>query len=97
MVTPRSSSGISLPLFFHRTFDAHGSVGQLRVAHITFRISYAAVAVRARAAGLNPNLEERARDLGASAVGAFRFVTLPLSLRRRSPRARCWRSRCFDD
>src|SRR6185295_16044665 len=36
------------------------------------------ITVRARAAGLNPQLEEAARDLGASAVGAFGYVTLPL-------------------
>ena len=34
--------------------------------------------VRARAVGLDPRLEEAARDLGASAWGAFRHVTLPL-------------------
>ena len=37
-----------------------------------------AVVVRSRAAGMNPHLEEAARDLGASAWGAFRHVTLPL-------------------
>ena len=39
---------------------------------------YVAITVRARAASLDPRLEEAARDLGASAVGAFRHVTLPL-------------------
>jgi spermidine/putrescine transport system permease protein len=34
--------------------------------------------VRARAAGMDDRLEEAARDLGASAFGAFRYVTLPL-------------------
>ena len=33
---------------------------------------------RARAAGMDPRLEEAARDLGATALGAFRYVTLPL-------------------
>jgi ABC-type spermidine/putrescine transport system permease subunit II len=45
---------------------------------VTFCISYVAVTVRARAAGMDPRLEEAARDLGASAWGAFRYVTLPL-------------------
>ena len=78
MVTPEIVVGLSLLLFFLQLFDAHGSVGQLQLAHITFCISYVAVVVRARAAGMDPNLEEAARDLGASALGAFRFVTLPI-------------------
>jgi spermidine/putrescine transport system permease protein len=78
MVTPEIVMGLSLLLFFLQVFDAHGSIVQLWVAHITFCISYVAVVVRARAANMNPQLEEAARDLGASAWGAFRFVTLPL-------------------
>jgi spermidine/putrescine transport system permease protein len=78
MVTPEIVMGLSLLLFFLQLFGAHGSVAQLWVAHITFCISYVAVVVRARAANMNPQLEEAARDLGATAWGAFRFVTLPL-------------------
>ena len=78
MVTPEIVMGLSLLLFFLQVFDAHGSVVQLWVAHITFCISYVAVVVRARAANMDPQLEEAARDLGASAWGAFRYVTLPL-------------------
>ena len=40
---------------------------QLSIAHITFCVSYVAIVVRARAAGMDPRLEEAARDLGASA------------------------------
>ena len=78
MVTPEIVMGLSLLLFFLQLFDGRGSVGQLSIAHATFCISYVAVVVRARAAHLNPALEEAARDLGASAFGAFRYVTLPL-------------------
>jgi spermidine/putrescine transport system permease protein len=78
MVTPEIVMGLSLLLFFLQLFDARGSVGQLSIAHATFCISYVAVVVRARAANMNPALEEAARDLGASAWGAFRYVTLPL-------------------
>jgi len=78
MVTPEIVMGLSLLLFFLQVFGGHGSVVQLWVAHITFCISYVAVVVRARAASMNPQLEEAARDLGASAWGAFRYVTLPL-------------------
>ena len=78
MVTPEIIMGISLLIFFTQLFDQNGSLGQIAIAHITFCISYVAITVRARAASLDPRLEEAARDLGASAVGAFRHVTLPL-------------------
>ena len=78
MVTPEIVMGLSLLLFFLQLFDARGSIVQLWIAHVTFCISYVAVVVRARAANMNPALEEAARDLGASAWGAFRYVTLPL-------------------
>ena len=80
MVTPEILMGISLAIFFFQLFGAIGSLGQISLAHITFCISYVAVTVRARAAGMDPKLEEAARDLGASAWGAFRFVTVPLIL-----------------
>jgi spermidine/putrescine transport system permease protein len=78
MVTPEIVMGLSLLLFFIQLFDSNGSFGQLSLAHITFCISYVAITVRARAAGMNPQLEEAARDLGDSALGALRHVTLPL-------------------
>jgi spermidine/putrescine transport system permease protein len=78
MVTPEIIMGISLLIFFGQLFDQNGSLGQIAIAHITFCISYVAVTVRARASGMDPQLEEAARDLGASAWGAFRYVTLPL-------------------
>ena len=78
MVTPEIVMGLSLLIFFYQLFGARGSFTQLAVAHVTFCISYVAIVVRARAAGMDPRLEEAARDLGASALGAFRYVTLPL-------------------
>ena len=78
MVTPEIVMGLSLLLFFLQLFDSTGSFGQLSIAHVTFCISYVAITVRARAAGLNPQLEEAARDLGDTALGALRHVTLPL-------------------
>jgi spermidine/putrescine transport system permease protein len=80
MVTPEIIMGISLLIFFFQVFGAVGSIGQISIAHVTFCISYVAVTVRARASGMDPRLEEAARDLGASAWGAFRYVTVPLIL-----------------
>lgn len=78
MVTPEIVLGLSLLLFFLQLFDSRGGFGQLSIAHVTFCLSYVAITVRARAVSLDPHLEEAARDLGASALGAFRHVTLPL-------------------
>jgi spermidine/putrescine transport system permease protein len=78
MVTPEIVMGLSLLLFFVALFDTRGSFAQLSIAHITFCVSFVAVTVRSRAVDLDPQLEEAARDLGASALGAFRHVTLPL-------------------
>ena len=80
MVTPEIIMGISLLIFFTQLLSAVPALGRISLAHITFCISYVAVVVRARAANMDPRLEEAARDLGASAVGAFRYVTLPLIL-----------------
>ncbi len=78
MVTPEIIMGISLLIFFYQAIGGVGSVLQIVIAHITFCISYVAVTVRARAIGMDARLEEAARDLGATALGAFRYVTLPL-------------------
>jgi spermidine/putrescine transport system permease protein len=48
------------------------------VAHTMFCLSFVAVTVRARVLGLDPSLEEAARDLGAGPWATFRLVTLPL-------------------
>jgi spermidine/putrescine transport system permease protein len=56
------------------------SLATVLVAHVVFSISYVALVVRARLAGLDPALAEAARDLGAGAWEVFRRVTLPLAL-----------------
>jgi spermidine/putrescine transport system permease protein len=78
MITPEIIMGISLLVFFFQLIGSTGSIVQISLAHVTFCISYVAITVRARAANLNPQLEEAARDLGASSLGAFRHVTVPL-------------------
>jgi spermidine/putrescine transport system permease protein len=47
------------------------------IAQVMFSIAYVAVTVRARMSGLDPSLEEAARDLGAGAIVTFFRVTLP--------------------
>jgi len=47
------------------------------IAHVAFTVSYVAVVVRARLAGLDRSLEEAAADLGAPPFRAFRDITFP--------------------
>ena len=47
------------------------------LAHTTFTLSYVALVVSARLQGLDPSLEDAARDLGATPLQAFWKVTLP--------------------
>lgn len=48
------------------------------IAHVMFSIAYVVVTVRARMSGLDPALEEAARDLGAGPITTFFKVTLPM-------------------
>ncbi|MBO0883181.1 MAG: ABC transporter permease [Mycobacterium sp.] len=47
------------------------------IAHVMFSVAYVVVTVRARMAGMDPALEEAARDLGAGPVMTFFRITLP--------------------
>lgn len=73
---------VALLLFFGLTRRWLGvgdlGLGIMILGHVTFQLPFVALVVRARAAGLDPALEEAARDLGATPVAAFRRVTLPL-------------------
>jgi len=48
------------------------------IAHVMFSVAYVVVTVRARMSGLDPALEEAARDLGAGPISTFFRVTLPV-------------------
>ena len=50
----------------------------LLIAHVMFCISFVVVVVRSRLIGFDRNLEEAAKDLGATPFQTFRLVTLPL-------------------
>ncbi|GLW04897.1 ABC transporter permease [Microtetraspora sp. NBRC 13810] len=50
------------------------------IAHVLFSVSFVAVTVRARVVGLDPSVEEAARDLGASSWVTFWRITFPMIL-----------------
>ena len=77
MVIPEVVLGAALLTFFG-TIGLRLSLVTVVIAHVVFSVSYVALVVRARLAGLDPALEEAARDLGAGPFETFRRVTLPL-------------------
>lgn len=77
MATPEVVSGASLlTLFINIGFP----LGQLTIfiAHVMFCVSFVIVTVKARLAGLDPQLEQAAMDLYANRTQTFFKITLPL-------------------
>lgn len=62
------------------TLGVDRGIATIVIAHVMLTTSFVAVTVRSRAALMDPNLEEAARDLGAGSLATFRHVTLPLIL-----------------
>jgi spermidine/putrescine transport system permease protein len=79
VVIPEIVLGAALVTFFGAV-ELRLSLLTVVVAHVAFSVSYVAIVVRARLAGVDPALEEAARDLGASPFETVRRVTLPLAL-----------------
>ncbi len=79
MATPEVVMGSSLLALFLNLRFPLGTVTVL-IAHIMFIISFVVVAVKARLQGMDPKLEEAARDLYAGPAATFRYVTFPLVL-----------------
>lgn len=77
IIIPEIAMAVMLLLFFILTHVQLG-LGTVILAHVAFCVSYVAVVVRARVAGLDRTLEEAAQDLYANEWQTFRRVTLPL-------------------
>ncbi len=75
--SPELVMGASLLSFFVSAGLGLG-LGTILISHVMFSISFVAVVVRARVLTLDPNLEEAARDLGASPFTTFWLVTFPM-------------------
>ena len=79
MATPEVVMGASLLALFVNLRFPLGTV-TVMMAHIMFIISFVVVTVKARLQGMDPRLEEAARDLYANPRSVFRYVTFPLVL-----------------
>jgi spermidine/putrescine transport system permease protein len=79
MATPEVVMGASLLALFLNLRFPLGMI-TVMVAHVMFIISFVVVTVKARLQGMDPRLEEAARDLYANPRAVFRYVTFPLVL-----------------
>ena len=82
VVIPDIAMAVALMLFYALVRGWLGlfelGMTTMVLAHVTFQIPFVAIIVRSRMAGLDPALEEAARDLGANSWQSFWHVTLPL-------------------
>ena len=76
LVMPEVILGLSLLLLFV-ALDLPRGFWTVTVSHATVTLCYATVVIQARLASFDLSLEEAARDLGCTPVGAFMKVTLP--------------------
>jgi spermidine/putrescine transport system permease protein len=74
---PEILMGVSLLVFFVMINLTLGLMSII-IAHIGFCISFVAIVVRSRLAGMDESLVEAARDLGATPLKAFWMITFPL-------------------
>jgi spermidine/putrescine transport system permease protein len=82
IIVPEICMGVAMLAFFSRIGWPSDlpwplNLGAITIAHVSFSFPFVAMIVRARLEGFNPELEEAARDLGASAWQTFRDVMLP--------------------
>src|SRR5690606_6789837 len=77
--TPEVVIGTSLLTLFE-SMKLRLGFTTLLIAHIMFTLSFVVVTVKARLSGIDPNLEEAARDLYANPWSTFWRITFPLAL-----------------
>jgi spermidine/putrescine transport system permease protein len=87
VIIPDVTMAVMMLLFFVQVFRFAGSLfgftggfglTTIILSHVAFNISFVAVVVRARLAGMDRVFEEAAADLYASPWRTFRHVTLPI-------------------
>ena len=77
LMIPEIILGMVLMAFFYMMNLPFGML-TLMIGHTVFCVPYILMEVKARLAGMDPSLEEAARDLGAGPFRAFWDIILPL-------------------
>ncbi|RTZ41766.1 ABC transporter permease [Candidimonas sp. SYP-B2681] len=83
LLIPGIVAGVAIYLAYLRLenfldMDIVGTYGGLVIAHVCLTIPWTVRLVSASMEGLDPSIEEAARNLGASSVVAFVRITLPM-------------------
>jgi spermidine/putrescine transport system permease protein len=83
IVVPEICMGVGMLVFFTKVLPWPSNLvwplnlGSIIIAHVSFSFPFVAVVVRARLASFNRELEEAAKDLGASEYRALMDVVVP--------------------
>jgi spermidine/putrescine transport system permease protein len=83
IVVPEICMGVALLVFFAKVLPwPQGlpwplNLGAIIISHITFSFPFVAIVVRARMGSFNRELEEAAKDLGATEWGTIRDIIIP--------------------
>jgi spermidine/putrescine transport system permease protein len=83
IVVPEICMGVAMLVFFTQVLPWPTSLpwplnlGAIIISHISFSFSFVAIVIRARLASFNRDLEEAAKDLGASEWRIFRDILIP--------------------
>jgi spermidine/putrescine transport system permease protein len=83
IVVPEISMGVAMLVFFAKVLPWPAglpwplNLGAIIIAHTSFCFPFVAIVIRARLASFNRQMEEAAKDLGASEWQAMRDVVIP--------------------
>ncbi len=83
IVVPEICMGVAMLVFFTQVMPWPTelpwpfNLGAIIISHISFSFSFVAIVIRARLASFNRELEEAAKDLGASEWRIFRDILAP--------------------
>ncbi|HEY2660471.1 MAG TPA: ABC transporter permease [Caulobacteraceae bacterium] len=83
IVVPEICMGVAMLVFFTQVMRWPTelpwpfNLGAIIISHISFSFSFVAIVIRARLASFNRELEEAAKDLGASEWRIFRDILVP--------------------
>jgi spermidine/putrescine transport system permease protein len=77
LVVPYIVLAVGLVILLHE-FGTSTSLAAVVAGHVVISLPYSVLVILPRLRTLDPSVVEAGRDLGASELGAFRLITLPL-------------------